>query len=247
MPRAVVLSLCLVLLAAAPAAAQHSAVATPDLTNAGTHVRLTLDGTQPPVDGRVPRGLTLAARRGFRFDPKAVKGRCDLQQARAEGCPADSRIGTGFADVTATSPLFGTFDIRAQIETFLGDRENRKGELAGVITTLNVMGTETVARGRVEVPASGPYGLRVVYDELPATPGGFTVTLRRFETEFGAQRTITRTRRVKGKRRKVKERHVLTRTPRTCTTGSWAGHATLRFDDGSIAEIDAPFSCRPRD
>jgi hypothetical protein len=247
MPRAVLVSLCVLLCLAAPAAAQSTAVVTPDLTNAGTHMRLSLDGSQPPVNGRVPRGLILASQRGFRFDGKAVKGRCRLEQAQqqGEGCPANSRVGTGFADVTASSPLFGTFDIRAQIENFLAPRKSKK-ELAGVIVTLNVMGTQTAARGYVDAPAKGSYGLRVVFDELPQLPPGFTVTLKRFEVEFGAARDIKKTKRVKGKRRKVTEHHAMLRNPRTCTTGSWLGRATLRFDDGSTGVIDAPIGCRAR-
>ena len=246
MPRAVLASLGILLFAAAPAAAQNSAVVTPDLARAGADMRLSLDGAQPPTNGRVPRGLILAAQRGFRFDAKAVKGRCTLEQAQRHECPADSRVGGGFADVTACSPLFGCFDIRAQISNFLAPRE-AKNELSGVIATLNVMGTETAARGYVDAPATGAYGLRVVFDELPPTPGGFQVTLRRFEVEFGAERTITRTKRVRGKRRRVKERHVMLRNPRTCTTGSWLGRATLRFEDGSTGVIDAPIACRPRE
>jgi hypothetical protein len=245
--RPIALSLLALLCAAAPAAAQNTAVATPDLTNTGSHLRLSLDGSQPPVSGRLPRGLILAAKRGFRFDAKSVKGRCELEQAQGDGCPADSHIGSGFADVTATSPAFGTFDVHATIETYLAPRASKR-ELAGVIVTLNVLGTQTTARGRVEAPKTGTYGLRVVFDELPPTPAeGFTVTLKRFETEFGAERTITRTRRVNGKRRRVKERHVLLRNPKTCTTGSWAGRATLRFEDGSQAVIDAPIACHVRD
>ncbi len=246
MLRCAALSLCLLLLAAAPAAAQSTAVVTPDLTNAGSHMRLALDGSQPPVNGRVPKGLILAAQRGFRFDGKAVAGRCTLEQAQTDGCPADSRVGTGFADVTATSPQFGTFDIKASIESFLAPRKSKK-ELSGVLTSLNVMGIQTWARGYVDAPASGDYGLRVVFDELPATPGGFQVTLRRFEIEFGAERKLTRTKRVNGKRRRVKENHAMLRNPRGCARGNWLGRATLRFEDGSTGVIDAPIGCHERD
>jgi hypothetical protein len=230
---AVLLPLLVALWLAAPAAAQSTAVVTPDLTNAGSHMRLTLDGTQPPVNGRLPKGLILAAKRGFRFDGQAVEGRCTIQQVQGDGCPANSRVGTGFADVTATSPLFGTFEIRAIIESFLAPRRNKK-ELAGVITTLNVMGTQTYARGYVDAPKKGRYGVRVVFDELPPTPGGFEVTLKRFEVEFGAER------KVKG------HRHAMLRNPLTCTTGSWPGRATLRFEDGSTGVVDAPIGCRAR-
>ena len=246
MLRAVVLTPCLLLWLAVPAFSQTTAVVTPDLSNAATHMRLALDGTQPPVNGRVPRALILAAQRGFRFDGKAVKARCSLERAQREGCPPDSRIGTGFADVTATSPLFGTFDIRAEIENFLAPRK-AKNELSGVIVSLNVLGTQTFARGYVDAPATGRYGVRVVFDELPELPPGFTVTLKRFEVEFGAERKITRRRRVHGKRRRVTEFHTMLRNPRTCTDGAWAGHASLRFDDGSTGEIEAPLACRARE
>ena len=245
MPRLAVLSLCLLLCTAAPAAAQSTAVVTPDLTSAGTHMRLALDGSQPPVNGRVPRGLILAAQRGFRFDGKAVKGRCSLAQAQQDGCPMETRVGTGFADVTAYSPLFGSIDVKASIESFLAPRKSKK-ELSGVLTSLNVMGTQTWARGYVDAPAKGDYGLRVVFDDLPATPGGFQVTLKRFEIEFGAERDITRTKRVKGKRRLVREHHAMLRNPRACGRGYWLGRASLRFDDGSTGVIDAPIGCHER-
>jgi hypothetical protein len=246
MSRAVALALSLVLLAAAPAAAQHSAVANPDLARAGTHLTVSLDGTQPEIGGRVPRGLILSSQRGYRFDGKAVKGRCEREQAQSSACPDDSRIGTGFADVTASSPLFGSFDVRAEINTYLAPRE-KKTELAGVIATLTVLGTQTVARGYVDSPRTGAYGLRVVFDQLPETPAqGFTVTLKRFETSFGAERTIVRRKKVHGKKRRVKEKHVMLRNPKACARASWLGRAILRFEDGSIVTIDSPIACRPR-
>ena len=242
MPRAVVLSLFLLLLTAAPAAAQNTAVVTPDLTNAGSHMRLTLDGAAEPVNGRVPRGLILASERGFRFDAKAVKGRCELEEAQTASCPPDSQVGTGFADVTATSPTFGSFDVRATIESFLAPRRSKK-ERAGVIVTLNVLGTVTAARGYVDAPAKGAYGLRVVFDELPPTPPGFQVTLKRFEVEFGAERKVWERRRKK----RVRVRRTMLRNPRTCDAdNAWLGRATLRFDDGSTGVIDAPIACRRR-
>jgi hypothetical protein len=245
MLRLAVLSLLALLCAAAPAAAQSTAVVTPDLTRAGTHMRLTLDGAQPPVNGRVPRGLVLASQRGFRFDGKAVKGRCKLEQAQVDGCPMQTRVGTGFADVTAYSPLFGSIDVKASIESFLAPREAKR-ELAGVLVSLNVMGTQTWARGYVDAPRSGDYGLRVVFKELPPTPGGFQVTLRRFEIEFGAERDITRTRRIHGKRKRVKEHHAMLRNPSGCARGYWLGRATMRFEDGSTGEIFAPIACQQR-
>lgn len=238
MPRAVLLTLCLTLCLAAPAAAQSTAVVTPDLAGAASRMRLTLDGADPAVGGKVPRGLTLAAQRGFRFDGKSVKGRCGLEQAKTEGCPLKTRVGTGSADVTASSALFGNIDVRATIESFLAPRKSKR-ELAGVIITLNVLGTQTVARGYVDAPAKGAYGLRVVFPELPPTPGGFSVTLKHFEIEFGAKRTVRR-----GHRR---IRHSLLRNPRRCTQGSWLGRATLRFDSPyALGVIDAPIGCRER-
>jgi hypothetical protein len=246
MPRLPALCLVILLCAAAPAAAQSTAVVTPDLTHAGTHMRLTLDGSQPPVNGRVPKGLILAAQRGFKFDGKSVKGRCTLDRAQTEGCPMETRVGTGFADVTAYSPLFGSIDIKASIESFLAPRKSKK-ELSGVLTSLNVLGTQTWARGYVDGPAAGDYGLRVVFDDLPPTPGGFQVTLKRFEVEFGAERDITRTRRVNGKRRRVKEHHAMLRNPGGCARDYWLGRATLRFDDASTGIIDAPIGCHERE
>ncbi|MGI8624525.1 MAG: hypothetical protein ACR2NB_13830 [Solirubrobacteraceae bacterium] len=219
-------------LIAAPAAAQATATATPNQAGKGAKVHLDLDGTRPPVSGRVPTATTLSIQAGYRFDAKAVANRCTPDQAKSDACPAGSRAGTAtvvatYAGMTFTVPL-RLFLVKPQ----------RPGDLAGVAAVATVLGAPQSAVGRVVRTTAAPFGLQVLLP-TPSDLSSYPVTLRSFKADVGAHRTVT----VGRRKRRHKVRHDLITNPKTCS-GTWAAQAAFTFSDGSTGTLDAPIACR---
>lgn len=198
-----------------------------------------------PAPEELPRSLSAFFQRGFRFDARAVKGRCSSRRAEEGTCPRSSRIGTGSAQGTATSTFTGTTRFTASIGLFLA-RPRTAGDLGDVIIEVNEpqSGLRGSARGRFIPLASGPFAgeLRVDLSNTAQAPPGFTVEVERVQLRAGARRVIRVRRRVGGRMVTRKRRYRLITNPRTCR-GEWLIRLRALYADRTV-ERDATPGCR---
>jgi hypothetical protein len=226
MRRTILLTVAAWLAVAAPAGAQGISSATPNLAGKGSRLHFEVDATLPPVGGRVPSGLSMAAPSGFVFNPAAVAKRCTQTQANLNECPPKSRIGSGALLLEVRMPE-GTRDVSVSLDLFL--QSNSK-----------VLAIAFLAGARV-VPGviDSSNGLALRFDSLPSPPAFANVTyaLKRVMLNVGT------TRRVKRKQRQV--RIDLIRNPTECATGTWESSLTLTFPDATNTVLGAPTTCSP--
>jgi hypothetical protein len=247
------------LAAAAPAGAQSTTTTAtvkvaPNRTNRA--VLLTIDAAGGTSAAGIPQGVTVLTARGFGFDPNAVATRCDPAGAQQNSCPAESKIGTGTVDIQVDGPFAGAIgagSYHGTSEIFLG-APMQAGDLASLIVRLTILGTTTVATGRVIPLATGPYGLQLAFDPLPQPPvqppPGYTVNLQALHTDVAATRTMKKVRhkRVRRNGRLVRRRvvtrirHDLVRTPKKCA-GTWPVNVAVRYP-ARTDTIDTPIACR---
>jgi hypothetical protein len=235
--RTLIATLCAFGAIAAPAAAQATATASPNGVDEGTILHTELDATGEPVNGRVPSQTVLSVEKGFALDTQAVAKRCTQSKAEQDKCPAKSAIGT--AEVQAS---YNGYTIVIPIRLFLA-KPQQPGDLAGFAAVATILGSTNATMGRIVKSTTDPYGISVI---LPS-PGGdlsaFPITFKSFKSDIGASRVVKKRVGRKGHKRVKKTTHSLLRTPKTCTTGTWASNAVFTFSDGSTAEVLAPIGC----
>jgi hypothetical protein len=200
-------------------------------------VSLLAQGPFPGVSG-VATSIVVDAARGFKADPRAVSALCTAAEASARACPAASEIGHGDIKTHVTTSIgagSGDYDILAN--SYLAPKQ-QPGDIAGVVLLAS---TQTAAgpqyfdtTGRLLKPASGPYGVELRFDNLPAVappiPGvTVTVTVDSIELVAGASRRVTTG---TGKQRKTTTYSLFT-NPATCR-GRWTGKFTAVFATGTL-------------
>ncbi len=248
----------LTLIFAASARAQDTTITgglTPDTPAAGSRVHVEVSGAAPELAGTLPESIALGVQRGFAFDVRAVAAVCTGDALKTGACPAQSRIGTGQAVVSATGLL--NQDIPATLDVFLADPV-QPTDVASAIVLIKAAGLSRAVRTRLLAPATGPIGyelrLEGIAAAVPAIPG-VTFGLRSLSLDIGARRRVTKTtvKRVRvtrdGRRvtvrRKVKRRvtYNLLRNPKTCS-GTWAVRLTVRVAGADrVRNIGVP--CTP--
>lgn len=230
---ALLLALAGCLVTAVSASADATSSATPAVAGGKpTTVAWTVDGLAPPVLGRIPKSLAVAAP-GFKLDLRAVAKSCSQLQAKLDECPKASKIGTGTLTIVVNRPD------RVNDVTFDVALYHAKG--AKVLAVTSFIGIRVIP---ARLTKSG--GVRLSFDPLPSPPQipGVQITyqFKGVSATLGARRKVIR--RVHGKRRTV--RYSLLETPQKCNGGSWAATATLGFPDGSSAPQPTPISCTGR-
>lgn len=212
----------------------------PSLPNAPA--RLIIDARGGSANQVVPEAITILVERGFRFDRRAVAKRCTPAQARADRCPAASRIGGGEVVIRVDGPspgAIGSGVFPGQIAAFLAPPA-QPGDWAGIVLRLDIAGRTIVGSGSIAPVSPGPLGIRMAFDPLPqppALPPGYTSTMLRMRAEIGVSRTV----KVRGKRKRVIRRHLI-RTPPACA-GSWAVQTLVRYPEGEDV-LDSTIACR---
>jgi hypothetical protein len=221
---ALLLTLVAVFAIAAPAGAQATSVATPNMAGKASRLQFDVDATLPPVSGRVPSALSFEAPSGFRFNTRAVAKRCSQLRASLNECTSKSRFGRGSLVIHVATPE-GERDVTVPLQLHLRSK-TRVFAIAFLAGTRVVPGT---------LDTSGRLALR--FDPLPSPPPfqGVSYSLRRVTVNIGTSR------RVKRKKRRV--RISLLRNPETCVAGAWASSAALTFPDATTAVLPAPTSC----
>jgi hypothetical protein len=235
MRRIVLLTIAGVLGTAAPAGAQATSTAAPDGAGKASTLHFEVDGLAPPIGGRLPRAMDLAAAPGFKLNLKALSKRCSEQAAKLNECPRGSLMGKGLLVVEVTTPDV-VRDANIEINVYVGPARKILA-VAYVFGWQVVPGTLSAARGIV-----------VTFDPLPtgAAFPNVSYRLKRISLDFGAKRVIKKrkVRRVNGRRRVsfTRRRVSLIRNPASCP-GSWASAVSLGFPDGSLAPLAAPTAC----
>lgn len=235
MRRIVLLTIACLLGTAAPAGAQTTSAATPNAAGKASTLHFEVDGLAPPINGRLPSAMELAAASGFRLNLQALSRRCSQEAAKLNECPRGSLMGKGSLLVEVTTPD-GIRDASIAINVYLHSSTR-------ILAVAYVFGWQVV-------PGSlgAASGIVVTFDPLPtgAAFPNVSYRLKRISLDLGAKRVIRKrtVRRVNGRRRvNVTKRRVdLIRNPATCR-GSWASSISLRFPDGSVAPLAAPTAC----
>jgi hypothetical protein len=227
MTRTILLATVAWLTAAAPAAAQEAATATPNTVGKGSRVHFEIDATLPPVGGRIPSGLTVAGPPGLTWNPGAVAKRCTRSQASLNECSPQSRIGTASLVIAVQTPTAG-WDATIDLTLYL--RPTR-----GVLAVGFVLGGTRVVPGLID--ASN--GVILSFNPLPTPPPfeGVTFSLKHVTVDIGASRRVERNKR--------KVRVHLLRNPKACIAGAWPSAAMLAFPDGTNVPLAAPMTCSP--
>jgi hypothetical protein len=223
--------------AAAPAGAQATSSATPAKAGKASNLHFEVDGLAPPIGGRLPSALWMAAPPGFRMNLKALSKLCSVQSAKLNECPQGSLMGNGTLQVIVTTPD-GVREATIPIQVYLH-------------SNTRIMAVAFVFGWRI-VPATlnASNGIAMAFDPLPAGPPfpNVSYALKRISFDFRAKRVVKKrkVRRVRGRREVivVKQSMDLITNPRTCQ-GSWASSVALRFPDGSVATLAAPTTCTP--
>jgi hypothetical protein len=222
------------LVTAASASAQTGS-ATPAVAGGkATTVGWAVDGLAPPVSGRIPRSLVVAAP-GFKLDRRAVAKRCRELQAKLNECPKKSKIGTGTLTIIVHRPA-GVNEVTFDIVLYHG-----KG--TRVLAVTEFIGIRVVP-GQLTKSS----GVRLTFDPLPTPPEIPGVQIgyqfKGVSASLGAKRKVVK--RVRPRRKRRTFRYSLVRTPKTCDWGSWAATATLGFPDGTSLPLPAPMACTGR-
>lgn len=213
--------------AAAPAAAQEAATATPNTAGKGTRVHFEIDATLPPVGGRIPSGLTVAGPPGLTWNAGAVAKRCTRTHALLNECSSKSRIGTASLVLDVQTPT-ARWDATIDLTLYLQSTR-------GVLAVGFILGGTRVVPGLIDFSN----GVTLSFNPLPPPPPfeGVVFALKHVTVDIGASRRI--------KRNKRKVRVHLLRNPKACTAGAWPSSAMLTFPDGTNAPLAAPMTCSP--
>jgi hypothetical protein len=227
----------------------------PPVAGKASHVILDLRFSDDPQSkGRTPQSGSTAFAAGAKFDPRARSERCSDERAKGFDCPANSRIGTGTTDITASNGPFSQ-QLVADAQFFLA-APVQSGDVAGVVVTVKERSTGQQASitGRI-VKAGAPFGLAVRFDDLESStrqaPEGFTLRVDRIQANVGAFRyekvtVCCKTVRKNGKKRKVKYKKKVRRdlitNPRTCA-GSWPYQVRTRYSASEESVRDGTVAC----
>jgi hypothetical protein len=184
---------------------------------------------QPPAAQLQAYNVDIA--RGYRFDPRAVRTKCTVAQARASSCPAASKIGGGQGQVTVFPPGGAPQELSLGIEFFMTGKQ-RRHDLAGLVLAAHepVSGLTFNLIGRMVTLARGRYGLELRFaDTAKELPANITVQLHRVNVRFGAQRSVTVG---AGRKRKRVTYHLLTNPP-ACGAHGWPFLLTVSYTTGT--------------
>jgi hypothetical protein len=173
--------------------------------------------------------------RGFRFDPRAARGRCSIAQARSSSCPASSEIGAGSGRVTVLAPSAPRQEVALGIKFFITPPQHA-GDIAGLVLATHEAGLGFDLVGRLVALPRGPYGLELRFANTAAElPAGITVQLHQVDVRFGTQRTVIR--------RGHATAYQLLTNPPVCRHRRWPFLLTVTYSTGT-ERYHADGACR---
>jgi hypothetical protein len=178
-----------------------------------SHVTISASGF---TETSLPTRAEIHIQKGFKTSLKSVAELC----ANPSACPSASQIGSGTAQVTA-STIIGQVTDTVNFTLYLGRRQVA-GDIASVIVTGRDAryGITASGSGRLLKDSSG--GLELLVDHFPTiqNPAVSSVTLNSLSLTAGAIRTV--------KKHHRKVTYSLITNPSTCS-GHWTGTATVTF------------------
>ena len=208
-----------------PAGAEHfkpgSLRLAPNTTSSASDLVVNAGFDQQP--GAQLQAYNVDIARGFRFDPRAVAGRCSVEQAHSSSCPASSRIGRGSASVNVGGQQ-STFNV-----DFYLTPPQRHGDIAGLVLAVHQPGSSAgfALVGRMVRLKHGPFGLELRFaDAAKQLPPGATVQLNHIHARIGARRGS----------------HSLLTTPRRCTAKGWPFRLVVAYSTGT-EKYSGPARC----
>jgi hypothetical protein len=246
MRRLFLLTLAATLGMAAPAGAQAIVTATPGVAGEATRLHFAVDATVPPVGGRIPSALEVAAP-GFSLDMRAAPKRCRKLRATLNECPRASQIGRATLTIIVNQPG-SVREVPIKVVMYRG-----KGTRVYAITFLTGW---RVVPGTLDTAG----GIALRFDPLPEPPAvvpEVSFSFKGLTVDLGLTRTVVTRKRVKlkgkrrgkrGRRNKVvvrRARFDLVHAPSQCA-GSWATSVSLSFPDGSTSPFAVPVACGAR-
>jgi hypothetical protein len=218
-----------------------SAQVLPNTAGSAATLRWTASFAQPTAAELLAYNVDIA--RGYHFDPRAVRGRCTLVQARTGHCPRDSQMGRGQGRVTVITAPGQSHEFGLGINFFIM-RPQRRGDIAGLVLAAHEPGSGITFDlvGRLVRLRHGPFGLELRFADTAAElPKGITVQLHRVDVHFGTHRTVTHGH--GAKRHRV--RYDLLRNPMVCRQHRWPFLLTVTYTTGS-EKYYAYGACRAR-
>jgi hypothetical protein len=230
------------LVPAAGADALTLAKVTPNTPGKASRIQWQVDGTLAPINGQIPKSLSMSAPAGFTLDTEAVATRCTRLEANLNECPSASKIGTAVLTVLVHKPDGSSRVLPIDITQYLGKSNS----------LLAVAAFEGVQVVPGSIRASN--GITVTFNPLPPPPviAGVSYQFLGVTVDLGASRTVTRTIkhrvRATGKHVRYRVTHVhqrfdLVQNPKTCSAGGWALGAHFGLPDGTAPSLSLPVSC----
>jgi hypothetical protein len=196
------------------------------------HASLSVSATGFPTENSLPTSAEFQVQPGFKTSIKSVSKLCSPS---ASTCPAQSKIGSGTAQLTG-SYLGVSIPDTVTFTLYLGSPK-QPGDIASVVIT----GSDTylhqtlTGSGRLFKTASG--GLELLFDHFPSVsglPSGTTFTLNSLSFTAGATRTV--------KHHHKKVTYSLITNPSTCS-GNWTGSGSVTFGSGQTVSQNFSTAC----
>jgi hypothetical protein len=201
----------------------------PRAAGSASTVRWTASFAQPTAAELQAYSVDIA--RGYRFDPRAARGRCTIARVHSSTCPANSEIGRGQGRVSVLAAAAPRREFALGIKFFI-TAPQRPGDIAGLVLAAHepASGLTFNLVGRLVRLGRGPYGLELRFARTAAElPHGITVQLHRVDVRFGTQRTVTRGH---GASRKRVTYHLL-RNPTVCRPRGWPFLLSVTYSTGT--------------
>ncbi len=200
----------------------------------------TAEGLAPPpltnIDLHMPTGMNYA-------DTNLGLSICQPEQLQKEGlagCPVNSRLGAGNANVEVPFGNGAGHEL-PEIEAVMGPSNNGNIVVLFYANGKTPVSAQLVFRGEVQ-PASGIFGsqLTTAVPAIPSVPDGPNVSIISVKATIGPQ-GLTYTKHVHG--RLVHFRPTGIGVPEHCPHGGFPFSASFTFEDGSTASASTTVPC----
>jgi hypothetical protein len=213
-------------------------------TSAGTNFdtsSIDPDNTAENMQPAKTRKLVINFPAGTKID-QTVKPYCTVlheDDPNGNVCPKNTQIGSGTAEVRLKFP--GGAPIPATVTAYNRKSDGNKGLFLYVVPS---------------VPGQAPVVIKPVFSGTKlttvlvplcvlndcATNGEAVLTKFKLDTK-AYSKTVTKTVKKHGKKKKVKTKHLFITTPAKCPAAGWAFSADFTYDDGTTKHFDDVQKC----
>jgi hypothetical protein len=216
--------------AAAASAANISISLHPDKVKKNS--TLSISATGFPTETSLPTSAEFQVQPGFKTSLKSVSKLCNPS---ASSCPAQSKIGKGTAQLTASNLGLSIPDT-VNFTIYLGTAK-QAGDIASVVLTGSDTYLQQTLTGSGRLFRTSGGGLELLFDHLPSVsglPSGISITLNSLSVSAGATRSV--------KHHRKRITHSLITNPSSCS-GSWTGSGSVTFGSGQTVSQNISTAC----